>query len=306
MKVARRWTTVALVFSAFGPPNAGSRLLAQTMPADYRDPSGSARAGTRTTLDSLVDAAARLTARYADRRAAVADGYRRLGVDFPFMGEHWLNPTVHLRGVIDPARPTLLMYATIGGQPTLLGVGFVTTTVGGAAAPVPGWPDQWHEHSGLFGDESGVDPGRAPEHGTRIWVLHAWTRLENPEGRYAPDNWVLPFFRLQMPPAPDASAEAARALALATGGSTYLRGVLVDAGLVPDSLAATVDSVITSARAHALNVADDARAAGAFRGVHTDRLRETWLTLGVSLRAILGDRVDAFLATPHAHTKAGR
>src|SRR5512141_722095 len=79
-------------------------------------------------LDSLAEATAAATERFADRRVAAAEGYRRLGADFPGMGEHWLHPGALLSGAIDAKRPTILIYATIAGAPKLLGVGFVTTT----------------------------------------------------------------------------------------------------------------------------------------------------------------------------------
>ncbi|MFL5581524.1 MAG: hypothetical protein ACJ8AO_14235, partial [Gemmatimonadaceae bacterium] len=220
---------------------AAAVLLAVALPAAGSAQPGAqaghamhAASAARAELHSLAATAARLTARYADRRVAVVDGYRRIGSDFPGMGEHWLHPVALLAGGVDPARPTMLTYATIDGRPRLIGLGFVVTTSGDAAPDVPGWPFAWHEHSGLLADESGA--GRGPPDGrgsaTHVWVLHAWTALENPDGRYAPDNWALPFARLGLDAPAGIDADAARALSLATGGGVYLRGVLADAGLL--------------------------------------------------------------------------
>jgi len=200
--------------------------------------------------DSLAAAAARGTTRYADRRAAAADGYRRIGPDFPGMGEHWLNTAVLLTGKLDANRPTILIYAPIAGEPKLLGVGFVTTTRGDESAiGVPGWPEAWHEHSGLLADESGVAPSASAKEGTHVWVLHAWTTLANPGGRFTPDNWALPFVRAGLDVPTHADADASRALAMLNGGDVYLRDVLTDAGMRTSVRAAVIDSVLATAHA---------------------------------------------------------
>ena len=258
----------------------------------------------RSALDSLAAEASRRTARYVDRRAAVTDGYRRLGVDFPGMGEHWLHPAALLSGEVDAGRPTLLMYADVAGRPTLLGVGFVVVTRGDSArAAAPGWPAAWHEHSGLLADESGAGRGRAVPSGggTRVWVLHAWTALANPDGPYAPDNWALPFVRvgLRAPARPD--PDAGRAVSLVGGGDAYLRGVLADAGLAGETAAARVDSAVAASRARVAVLAARARAAGVVRPGVVAALGAEWRVLASALRAVIGPAVDVHLEPPHPH-----
>jgi hypothetical protein len=259
----------------------------------------------RAALDSLARAAARRTARSAARRAAVADGYRRLGADFPGMGEHWLHPGALLSGGIDTGRPTLLMYAADAqGRPTLLGVGYVTTTRGASpAVPVPGWPDAWHEHSGLLADESGAGRGGAAAAsgaGTRVWVLHAWTALANPDGPYAPDNWALPFARLGLAVPVGIDPDAGRALSLAVGGDAYLRGVLTDAGLTDASTARRAGTAVAAARARVEALAARARAAGGvMRPGDVAALRGEWQALAAALRLVLGPGVGRYLEPAH-------
>ena len=80
----------------------------------------------------LVTAMRAGTARYRDLAAAIADGYRQIGPDFPTMGEHWVNAGLLVGGVLDPARPQVLEFASINGRPTLIGVAYaalVTDTV---------------------------------------------------------------------------------------------------------------------------------------------------------------------------------
>lgn len=273
----------------------GVLVVCGTSPASAQSPRG--------TLDSLGDETARLTARYADRRIAIAEGYRRLGTDFPGMGEHWLHPGVLLSGRIDPARPTLLTYGSFDGHPRLIGVGFVATTRGDSpAASVPGWPDAWHEHSGLFSDESGARPAPANDAGpgTHVWVLHIWTMLENPGGRYAPDNWALPFARAGLTAPADLDADVGRALSLALGGDDYLRGMLSDAGLRREANAAAADAAIASARMETARIVTRARAAGQMGAADAEALRQAWGSLSDGLRAALGPCVEPFLTPPHA------
>jgi hypothetical protein len=251
--------------------------------------------------DSLAAAAARGTTRYADRRAAAADGYRRIGPDFPGMGEHWLNTAVLLTGKLDANRPTILIYAPIAGEPKLLGVGFVTTTRGDESAiGVPGWPEAWHEHSGLLADESGVAPSASAQGGTHVWVLHAWTTLANPGGRFTPDNWALPFVRAGLDVPTRADADASRALAMLNGGDVYLRDVLTDAGMRTSVRAPAIDSALATARARVATLVSARGAPQSLTADELSALHGEWRVLSESLRALLGADVDRYLAPPHA------
>lgn len=71
-----------------------------------------------------------------------------------------------------------------------------------------------------------------PEAGTRVAVLHAWIWLDNPAGVFARDNWALPFARLGLAAPRQIPEQAARALALASGGDRFLAAALTRRGLV--------------------------------------------------------------------------
>jgi hypothetical protein len=270
-----------------------------------------AAGGEAPALEVFAATAAAAATRYADRRVAIADGYRRIGADFPAMGEHWLRTSELLQGRLDAARPTMLAYATINGHPTLVGTGFVVTTHDDERADyAPGWPEEWHEHSGLLADESGARPAaRAEGHahdaehrrGTRAWVLHIWTTLENPAGRYHADNWALPFARAGLGTHADLTIDetSGRALSLAVGGDRFLRDVLTDAGLRRAANAVPVDSAIDSARAAALRVLADARAVGGADAGHLNSLRVTWQALQDALVASAGPDVRHYLTSGH-------
>jgi hypothetical protein len=256
------------------------------------------------SLDSLADLTAARIARYADRSVAVAEGYRRIGTDFPGMGEHWLHPAALFAQRVDPDRPTMLAYAEVNGRPTLLGAGYVVTTRGDESAPVPGWPAYWHEHSGALDDESGARVGARDESpdATHVWVLHIWSALPNPASRYDADNWALPFARLGIAAPRDVDHDMGRALSLAVaGGDRYLRGVLGGTGLLAARTVPEVDAAIAEARSVGERVAGAARARGALSADEAEMLRHAWHALSARLRSALGSGVEPILAPLHAH-----
>ena len=253
-----------------------------------------------TSLDSLAHETATYTARYADRRVASADGYHRVGTDFPGMGEHRDQTDALLSPTLDARHPAVLIYASIAGKPQLLGVAFATITSGTESANVPGWPDAWHEHSGLLSEESGVGASSHDSSGTRFWVLHAWTAFANPEGMFTTDNWALPFLRAQLDPPVGADPDAAHAISLVFGGDDYIRNVLTDAGLRSASNGASVDSAIASTRAAAAAIIAMPRPDKSLSAQQLAILRNAWRSLSSSLTQIIGTDVSRYLAPQHS------
>ena len=243
------------------------------------------------TLDSVIARAGTATVKYANRWSAVSDGYIRVGADFPSMGEHWLNRSALLSRTVNPEKPTLLIYANIAGAPKLLGVGFVLVTRGDSTpVEAPGWPDEWHEHSGLLSDESGaVMQARQKTSDTHVWVLHAWTALQNPDGPFAADNWALPYARAGLAAPRPVNADAARALALAYGGDAYVGGLLTDAGVRTERNAAAVDAAIAVARERV----------AAKRAGSSSVDREDWRSFVESIEKIAGPEARALLVPSH-------
>jgi len=194
-------------------------------------PAAAQSAATTEEVGEFVASVRAATARYRDQAAAIADGYRRIGPDFPSMGAHWLSISIVVRGEVDPLHPPILEYVTVAGQPVLAGVAYAQLVREGLPrAPLPAPPSAWHFHEGTVDEESFIlshversaavaaDSGRP-----RIGVLHAWLWLENPAGLFATDNWALPWHRLGIPP-PEwvgASSPAGLAAALAAGGEGY-------------------------------------------------------------------------------------
>lgn len=189
-----------------------------------------------TTIDQarLVATVREATARYRDRTEAIDAGYRRIGPDFPGMGEHWISVPLLLEGGVDPRRPPILEYVEINGVPTLVGAAFAVLLAPGTEPSTTGLPVDagvWHYHGGTVSEESFMRghahalPSRHDK--PRIAVLHVWAWLDNPDGPFATDNWALPFARLGLArPSQPPSPEAAHALGLAAAGESYYLAVL--------------------------------------------------------------------------------
>jgi hypothetical protein len=189
-----------------------------------------AQAGSAQTssVDSFAAQVRASTARYQDQREALKDGYRKIGPDFPSMGEHWLNRAIVMRGEIDPLRPPILEYILVQGRPVLAGVAYAKLAYDEPpVTAIPAPRSAWHYHAGSVDEESFIASHAAggandSTRGPRIAVLHAWLWADNPAGLFATDNWMLPWRRLgvepPLTPGPDSLTLMA---ALAAGGEHY-------------------------------------------------------------------------------------
>jgi hypothetical protein len=181
----------------------------------------------------FVACAREATARYRDQAAAILDGYRPIGRDFPAMGEHWIRITLVFDGRFDPGRPEVLTYATVRGRPRLTGVAYALPLQPGETPPAgPGGAESWHDHFSTIEDETVMDHQHGPHPAgdtPRIAMMHAWIWTDNPEGMFAADNWAIPFMKLGLARPEAAPPAAGRALSLLTGGQDYFERVIAAA-----------------------------------------------------------------------------
>lgn len=199
---------------------AHAPAAAQATPHHHPD------AAHERAVAEFVAAVRSATQRYHDRAAAIADGFRLLGPDFPAMGEHWVQPGRMVEGRLEVSRPQALSYVIIDGRPVLTGVIFAKPLRPGDRLPdfpQPGFP--WHDHAGAIDEESVLlhHVPSAADSGSelRLTMLHAWVWSNNPDGMFSADNWALPFMRLGLDPPEHTVPDAARMLSLLSGGTRY-------------------------------------------------------------------------------------
>jgi hypothetical protein len=138
---------------------------------------------------------------FADRAAAVAAGYRRLGPDFPFGAEHWVNPRLMADDAIVAERPEVLLYVPTPSGPSLVGVAYVLPRE--PHEPTPDFPAPaafWHDHWSSVDEEVARShdhmAAAAPTAEPRVAMLHLWLFATNPEGVFALEHRGLPLLRL--------------------------------------------------------------------------------------------------------------
>ena len=252
-------------------------------------------AGQVPSDSSSFIAAARLAGRrLEDPGVAIAEGYRKLGPDFPGMGEHWINPGLVIAGELDPERPPVLCYTTIGSERRLIALAF--TRVLGPDEDPPDGPlpaDAWHDHTGGVDEESLLLTGPVSMdtagQGFRLAMVHVWIPEENPAGVFAQNNWALPFLRAGLAVPPSMSREAARALSLSGDGTAFYEHLLRQGiGLS----GANLDGAIT-VFARASRTVDDWVENRRGRAEHTSRdlieLEGIWYGLWRDLRDTLSE-----------------
>lgn len=194
-------------------------------------PAGGAAQPRDSSAAQFVEIARRATARFRDIDVAIAESYVRVGPDFPAMGEHWVNGELLLKARIDPSRPAILTYITIGGQRALTGAVYALALRPEEQPPAT-LPGQWHDHVGTVDEESllfGHDRVSGDDE-LRLVVMHAWLWVENPAGMFATDNWALPFARLGVDPPDEIDPGSARALALISERDDFHLRLFASAG----------------------------------------------------------------------------
>jgi len=236
----------------------------------------------QNTTASFLDRARTSTAKYQDQSVAILEGYRRIGRDFPAMGEHWIRLDLLFDGRIDAEHPEVLTYVPVEGGSKLTGVAYALPLLPGESPPdLPAPTDAWHDHFRTIEDETVLPLHHL--HATassmpRMAMLHAWIWTRNPGGVFAADNWAIPYVRAGLMPLENAPRSAAAALSLLDGGVEYFT--------------ATVDAIASpSAKKHVAINAAFARARSAVeRDVRENRmagLSDIWTQLLQSLESVI-------------------
>jgi len=255
--------------------------------------------------NDFVAAARAATTKYASQEAAIADGFRRVGTDFPAMGEHWVNLPLVMADTFAPNKPSVLTYITVGGVPRLAGVAYTKLLSPNEQppdfAPARG---QWHEHNGSIVEESFLAGhekiGAAGD--LRLAILHAWIWIGNPDGLFVTDNWSLPFARLGLSAPNGKARDAARAATLATGAADYYREAL-DEALTPSAdERSRVDAILDNYRRKAAADLRPVATRERLTAQEVERLAKLWPELWQSLATVLPNRAAALDQVRHRVT----
>jgi hypothetical protein len=199
--------------------------------------------------DSFVAAARAGSERFRDRTQAIREGYRRVGPDFPFMGEHWVSPTLVIEGKPNAHKPSVLSYTRLGDSLVLAGVGYAVS-----GKPPSGFAPteaSWHDHAGTVDDALLVlhnGAGMSQEGEPRFSVLHAWVWASNPDGLFVTDNLALPFVRARLTPPAHIERNAANALSLLSGGADFYTEALSRGAQANEAEAGVIDRAIARTR----------------------------------------------------------
>ncbi len=277
------------------------------------------------TLDTFVVEARRATRRYESQREAINDGFTRVGVEFPAMGEHWVSFARVNEDSLAADRPSVLIYTNVDGEPRLAGVAYTKLLSGHDEPPNFPFVGAWHEHSGAVNEESlpmghshavvpsatpPVVPSAAPlvvpsaardlllpfrrsppaEDSPRLFILHAWLFTENPDGIFATDNWSLPLTRLGLPNG-SMEKDALRAIALAQDDDEYHRMVLRTQLHLSNNEDSAVARVVEGGRLRAERADSAMRASRQVTRETSARLSDTWADMWLQLERALPTRV---------------
>jgi hypothetical protein len=255
-------------------------------------------AAAAENADAFISCARAGTVRYRDHNLAVLDGYRRIGRDFPGMGEHWIRVSLVFDGVFDASRPEVLNYITIDGTRHLLGVAYAVPLLDSEQPPEsPAGRDAWHDHSRTINDETILPRhmhGSSGGTGSRLAMLHAWIWSSNPDGVFAADNWAIPFLRLELAAPVGITAAMGKALSLAAGGREYFElAIVAGATLAPadqilvkramDDAQNTVESLVRALKAGQ-------------NGLAGERLAQVWAQVWADMESVVSEDARRKLA----------
>ncbi len=153
-------------------------------------PAGAAGPAAEISVDDLVKAMA-ATGPFVDEAVAVAAGYAPTEdcVASPdgAMGLHYVNFDLVVDGVLDPARPEVLMYIPTETGPKLVGFEYLVP-VGPPGGPVPDPAPPTPSVLGMSfnGPMVGHDAEMPPH-----FDLHVWAWEDNPAGMFEDFNAAL-------------------------------------------------------------------------------------------------------------------
>lgn len=154
-------------------------------------------------LTSQLAVARDATAKYADIRAAQADGYLQITQDIPGIAAHFAQPRLLNGSQFDPAKPSILLYEKHGEDWVFVGVSYTIAKRAGDETQPAGFAgplDVWHYHQNLCFTAGPVvsvaDAASCRAKGglhapQTPWMLHVWLAKDSPEGIFSDENSLV-------------------------------------------------------------------------------------------------------------------
>ncbi len=280
--IARRW--IRAMSALVGVALCGGVIAARMRPAEP-DPA------------AFVAESRAATARYADQRNAVNDGFTRVGVEFPAMGEHWVSFSRVMEDSFAAHRPSVLIYTNERAGPKLAGVAYTRLVTGRSRPPSFPFDGAWHEHSGTV-DEESLPLGHsdhaklspAGDDSPRLFILHAWVWVSNADGVFATDNWSLPLARLAVTLPSGTSRDVIRAISLAADDDEYYRLVLRTTLALTDAEDALAAKAIAKSRARAAASVEQLEPGQQLSREEANRFLAIWDSMWLELGSVLPAR----------------
>ena len=165
--------------------------------------------------------------RFHDSNVATSEGYVHYdGYDTFSMGEHWYNRDVYESGKCNRATPTHLQYLVIKGKRKLIGTGYICVPQAYVREKHQMFDKSivWHTHgpawcllpNGATEDYRDIADSLPNKLTSRNWqsickkqggapasqdvkMLHTWNWIPSPNGRFAHENFAIPFLRVGLP-----------------------------------------------------------------------------------------------------------
>jgi hypothetical protein len=261
-------------------------------------PATAGRAAAQATVPDSVTAvfieeARAATHEFRDRSRAVQAGFRRLGPDFPGMGEHWIHPGRIVSSTLRPGAPSVLSYVDVGQRPVLVGVAFAIPLAPDRPPPLePFGREAWHDHTGSVEEETILLNSVRSVHGSgdgyRLAMVHVWTGAENPAGVLAQNNWSLPYLRVGLQPPDSISVVAARGVSLAYEDGAFYAKLIRRAVVLEPAILARIDTALGEHAAAAGRLVEGRRA-GSPEGTGDAAFEAVWRGLWRDIRSAVPD-----------------
>ena len=177
-RIATRYSMIALVLMNVGYSRALAQDAHSHAMTKHETPEQKRKAG------ALIRIVRESTERFKDVRVAEAEGYALSfgcvsGPDSGAMGLHFINGDLLNKGVIDPTRPTIVIYEPTENGLKLIGADFLV------------FADAWNKKNSSPPELMGQlfhmfeTPNRFEL--PAFYTLHVWAWKENPNGAFV--NW---------------------------------------------------------------------------------------------------------------------